>query len=148
MAEENRTLNLRAHHLLCIPRYYSGGYSKVFAKQHKKICMSIRANPGLKIKIVKKCDDLCGKCPSMKDNVCTMKNDSNKNILQRDSKVLKLLNLKENSVHIAKEIFNLSMNKIPSVKAVCVKCDPYYKSCTTINNGTGINNSFRQDLNK
>jgi hypothetical protein len=141
-------LNIRAHHLLCIPRYYSGGYNQVFAEQHKKVCMSIRKNPNQKIRILRKLDDLCARCPHNGGKVCAKKPDSNEHVMWLDSQVLRALNLKENSVHTAKDAFNLSMSKIPSVKILCKDCVTYYKSCTSVNNGTGINNSFRNDLNK
>ena len=141
-------LKIRAHHLLCIPRYYSGGYNKTFAARHKKVCSDIRKNPSQKIMIIRKVDDLCAKCPNRKGSICIQKPDSNEHVMHLDAKVLNRLRIKENSVHTAKDIFNLSMNKIPSVKGVCSKCDTYYESCTGGRDGTGINNSFKSDLNK
>jgi len=78
------------------------------------------------------------------------RNDPNSNaeVIEHDKNVLRKLKINENSVHTAKCIFNLSMDKIPSVKEMCKECYTYYKSCTSGNNGTGINNSFRNDLNK
>ena len=42
-------IKIRGHHLLCIPRFYSGGYNKEFAENMKYICMQIRKNPDVKI---------------------------------------------------------------------------------------------------
>jgi len=141
-------LKIRAHHLLCIPRYYSGGYDKTFAKMHKKVCRAIRKNPEQKIKILRKVDDLCAKCPHRKGQICIMDSGSQENVMAHDTRVIKRLKIKENSIHKAKEIFNLSMSKIPNVRIMCDDCDMYYNSCTGGRNHTGINNSFKEDLNK
>ena len=111
-----------------------------------KICREMRKNPDMKIMIVKKLDDLCAKCPFNGGKVCIRKPNSNKFVLWLDDQILKRLKIKENSVHTAKDAFNISMNKIPNVKTICDKeyCKMYYKSCA---NGTGINNSFKTDLN-
>jgi len=138
-------LKIRGHHLLCIPRYYHGGYSKAFACRHKKVCMMIRKNPSLKIKLVERCDDLCSKCPFDIHSVC-MKSTrgDNDSVLSLDNIVFKKLGLKKNSIHIAKDIFNKSINKIKSVKGMCNDCS-YYKSCIKNN---AINNAFVRDLNR
>ena len=87
-------LNIRAHHLLCIPRYYSEGYDKTFAIRHKKICMSIRKNPEQKIRIVRKVDDLCAKCPYRKGKVCMKTPIENKEVLLLDKKGIKQTEIK------------------------------------------------------
>ncbi|MBU1988422.1 MAG: DUF1284 domain-containing protein, partial [Nanoarchaeota archaeon] len=59
-----KTIKIRAHHLLCIPRFYSGGYNKTFSDNMKNIVMQIRKNPDVKIKVISgKSDVLCDKCP-------------------------------------------------------------------------------------
>ena len=45
-------IKIRAHHLLCIPRFYRGGYDEKFARNIKEICQGIRKNPKINIKIV------------------------------------------------------------------------------------------------
>lgn len=138
-------LNIRAHHLLCIPRFYSGGYNKEFGKNLKEVCFYIRENPDSKIKVLKTCDDVCDKCPYKKDNICKKTPKLNYWIIAQDNKVLKRLRLKNNSVHKAKDVFNISMEKINSddVKSICMGCI-FLDNCIKV----GINNSFRKDLNK
>ncbi len=137
-------LKIRAHHLLCIPRYYSGGYNKKFADNMKKICLLIRKNLDIKIKIIRKCDDLCAKCPNRKGNICVQTPTMQKWVLGHDKKILNYLKLKENLIYKAKDIFNLSMNKIDlDIAKICNTCI-FVKNCFKV----GINNSFRQDLNK
>ena len=139
-------IKIRAHHLLCIPRFYSGGYNKKFATNMKKICQTIRKKPETKIKIlVGKMDALCDKCPHNQENICRNPEEKDKWVIAEDKKVSKYLKLKPNSVHKAKEAFNLSMKKVKdkSVKSICKHC-PFVENCLKV----GINNSFRKDLNK
>jgi len=140
-----KIIQIRPHHLLCIPRFYGGGYSKEFGENLKKICFDIRKNPNLKIRVLKKCDDLCEKCPYKKDNICKKTPKLNHWILRQDDKVLKKLKLKDNSIHKARDIFNLSIDSVTSqnIKDICKGC-VFLKNCIKV----GINNSFKKDLNK
>lgn len=140
-----KMIKIRAHHLLCIPRFYGGGYNKVFGENLKRICFKIRKNPNIKIKVIKECDDICAKCPYKKDNICKKTPKLNKWIIIKDKKVLKKLKIKENSIHKAKDIFNLSMEKVnnKNIKNICKGC-AFLKNCIKV----GINKSFKKDLNK
>ncbi|UZE94196.1 MAG: DUF1284 domain-containing protein [Candidatus Pacearchaeota archaeon] len=144
MAEE-KMIKIRAHHLLCIPRFYSGGYDKTFAGNMKKICLHIRKNPNTKIKVVKKYDDLCEKCPHLYNKKCILSPEIQKWVVAEDNKVFKYLKLKENSIHKAKDIFNLSMEKVnqKTIKNICRKCI-WLNNCLKV----GINKSFKKDLSK
>jgi hypothetical protein len=138
-----KMLKIRAHHLLCIPRFYSGGYNKEFADNMKKVCLLIRKNPGIKIKVISgKPDALCLKCPYKKGDICIQSPEIGKYVVELDKKVLNYLKLKKNSIHKAQDVFNLSMDKIKSAK-FCKNCI-FTKDCIHV----GINNSFRRDLNK
>lgn len=136
---------IRAHHLLCIPRFYRGGYNKKFSKSFKEFCFDIRNNPNKKINLVKKSDDICKVCPHKKESICNKKPDINYWVNFQDKKVLEKLKLKENSTYKARDLFNLSINNITSkdLKEVCKGCE-FLNSCLKY----GINNSFKKDLNK
>jgi len=139
-------LNVRAHHLLCIPRFYSGGYDKKFATNMKKVCLAIRKNPRAKVKIlVGKLDCLCKKCPYGHNGKCTQPRGMGKWVVLQDKKVAKYFKLKPNSIHAARDVFNLSMDQAndKTIKSVCKGC-VFLNDCTYV----GINNSFRNDLNR
>ena len=144
-----KIINLKPHHLVCIPRYFSkGGYNKKYSQNFNKICKLIRKNPNIKIKIIKKCDDICKQCPYKKDNICKKIQDINYLINIQDNRVLKTLRIKNNSIHKAKDIFNLSINKInnKNLKKHCkIKygCE-FLKPCLKYN----FNKSFIKDINK
>ena len=139
-------IKIRAHHLLCIPRFYHGGYDKKFAENMKKICTQIRKNPDTKIKvIIGKPDDICHKCPYEYKGRCIQSKEMNKWVLSQDKKVLKHLKLKESSIHKARDIFNLAMDKLTprNIRKVCRGC-VFLDNCIKV----GINNSFKKELNK
>jgi len=141
-----KTIKLRAHHLLCIPRFYHGGYDEEFADNMKHICQTIRQNPKTKIKVVIGApDDLCNKCPYLHKNNCVQSPAIGKWVVSQDKKTAKYLNLKNQSIYNAKEVFNLSMDKInnKTIKSVCKNCI-FLDNCIKV----GINNSFKKDLNK
>ena len=141
-----KTIKIRGHHLLCIPRFYSGGYDKKFAENMKEICLEIRKNPNTKIKLVMgKPDNLCIKCPNLDNKKCILSPEISKWVIMEDKKVIKYLKLKENSIYKAKDIFNLSMEKVNphTIKEICRKCI-WLDNCLKV----GINKSFRKDLNK
>lgn len=140
------TIEVRAHHLACIPRFYHGGYDKQFAENMKNICATIRNNPNVKIKVLLgKLDALCMKCPHRYKDKCIQTERIGKWVVAQDKIVAEHLNLKPNSIQTAKDVFNLSMNKInkKTIESVCKDCI-FLDNCTKV----GINNSFRKDLNK
>ncbi|MEE9525433.1 MAG: DUF1284 domain-containing protein [Candidatus Woesearchaeota archaeon] len=139
-------IKIRAHHLLCIPRFYRGGYNEEFATNMKKICTIIRKNPDTKIKILMgKPDDLCKKCLYLYKKECVQSKEIGKWVVAQDKKVVKYLKLKPNSIHKSKDVFNLSMDKInrKTIKSVCKDCI-FLENCIKV----GINKSFMKDINK
>lgn len=134
-------ITLRAHHLLCIPHFYSGGYNKEFGDNMKKIVQQIRKNPNTKIKVVKDCDDLCDACPYKKENRCGKTPKINKWILRKDDIVLKELSIKPNSIHTARDIFGRSSDV--NIASTCKGC-VFFRNCMKV----GVNKSFVRDLKK
>lgn len=139
-------IEIRAHHLACIPRFYRGGYDEDFAENMKKVCQYIRKNPNCKIKIlVSKLDILCKECPHKYQNKCIQSEKIGKWVEAQDKKVAKYLKIKQNSIHTAISIFNLSMEKInnKTIPSICKDCI-FLENCIKV----GINNTFRKELNK
>lgn len=141
-----RLIEIRAHHLLCIPRFYRWGYDGEFAQNMKQICLHIRKNPKVKIKvIVGELDDLCKKCPHKFEDGCIQSKKVGKWVISQDNKIANFLNIEVNSIHEAKDIFNLSLKKVNegTIESVCDGCI-FLSNCVNV----GINNAFKKDLNK
>ena len=139
-------LRIRAHHLLCIPRFYHGGYSKNFADNMKRICSEIRKNPQIKIQAkIGELDDLCQECPHKYLDSCVQSEEIGEWVISQDRKVSGYLGFKEDSIHVAKDIFNLSMERVneDKIDTVCKGCI-FLENCRKV----GINNSFKKDLNR
>jgi hypothetical protein len=139
-------IKLRAHHLLCIPRIYHGGYDKDFAENMKSICLKIRKMPQTKIQvIIGKLDDLCEKCPHKYVDRCIQSEKVGRWVVSQDKKIAEYLGIEGNSIHSAKDIFNLSMEKVNenTIDYVCKECI-FLENCKKV----GINKSFKKDLNR
>lgn len=138
-------MKIRAHHLLCIPRFRGGGYSKEAGRHLRSTCKSIRENPEKKIRVVMECDDICLKCPHFNGKICVKRKGINKIILAHDDRVLKKLGIKKNMNYEIRNIFNLSVREIGSeqLKDICKGCG-FLEYCIKY----GINTSFVKDINK
>lgn len=139
-----KPLLIRAHHLLCIPRFYHGGYDKRFAENIKKVCLQIRKNPNISIKVIdSKLDVLCKKCPHASHGRCNQSKRIRKWVVVQDKRIVKHLKLKPNSTYRARDIFGLSIKKANNkrIKQICRNCI-YLKNCLKV----GINRSFKKDL--
>lgn len=120
-----RKMKIRAHHLLCIPRFKGGGYNKNIRDKIRDIQKKIKENPDLKIVITTSCDDICNSCTFNINNKCMKKQNSNYWIKVQDSKVMKRLGIKNNQEFLAKDIFTMSINKITNkeLKQICKGCE-------------------------
>jgi hypothetical protein len=139
-------IKIRAHHLLCIPRFYGGGYDRAFGKNMRSICMKIRRNPRVRIRAVAgEPDDLCARCPHRHERGCVQSEEIGRWVVSQDEKVANYLGLKPGSVHAAKDVLNLSMDKVngKTIRSVCKGCI-FLDNCVRV----GINSSFRKDLNR
>lgn len=60
-------IKIRYHHLMCIPRYKSNGYSLEFCKNMEHIKESLKNNNYI---LVDCCDDICRFCPNNINGKC------------------------------------------------------------------------------
>lgn len=136
-------INIRAHHLTCIPRFKGGSYNKKIRRGLFEIQKKIKESPDLKIKVIKSCDEICKACPFNKNSKCEKRPGINRWIKVQDNKVLKELGAKENSVWKAREILNLSVEKIKNMKLkqICRGCE-FLPACIK----DGLNKSFINKL--
>ena len=138
-------LKIRPHHLLCLSRREcpKGWYTKELKKHAKEIRARIQKNPEMKIRLVKRCEDVCIKCPYHNKGVCVKRPKINYWIIVMDNKVLRKIKIEEDSVHTAKDIFNLTIGKIgdEDLKKICKGCE-FLKYCLEL----GLKRSFVRKL--
>lgn len=82
---------LRGHHLICLQFYKGEGYDKSFIQNLEKIVKSWEENP---VKVIDSADDICKKCPYLKEGRCHLPNSGEKEIKRLDRLALKLLKIK------------------------------------------------------
>ena len=83
---------LRGHHLICLNFFRGEGYSEDFIKN----IYSVIAKG--KIEIVEGPDEVCARCPYLKDNKCASNEYTNEMILFQDTEALRLLGFKSGMV--------------------------------------------------
>ncbi|MEK6820228.1 MAG: DUF1284 domain-containing protein [Nanoarchaeota archaeon] len=137
-------IKLRAHHLLCIPRFYGRGYNGQYEKSFEEICRTIRENPEVKVQIVRGTDQICSRCPYEQGDACNKRAGINHWILFQDQKVLYKLGISVGDFFAAKDIFRLSIEKISpkDIEGICKGCE-FLRDCLE----SGVNSSFIEDLN-
>ena len=60
-------MEIRYHHLLCLPRFEGKGYSADFCKNMANIKKRYNNE---KITLVERCDEICSHCPNNKGGKC------------------------------------------------------------------------------
>ncbi len=116
-------INLRAHHLLCLPGYEGKGYDGVHKTSWDKISKQLKENPDTYIRITDGKDDLCRNCPNAKGvNGIKCNTDF---LAKLDSKVKELLFLKTGLIltwnQLMERVYAI-MNK-NNHKELCGNCE-------------------------
>lgn len=62
-------MNIRYHHLMCIPRFKGKGYSTEFCENMQKIKTQIEQ--GKNFKLVSHTDEICKCCPNNTQGICS-----------------------------------------------------------------------------
>ena len=92
MANDDKIIRLRPHHLLCTQGYSGKGYDEKFVLNMTLITDRMRTDPDLKVQIVFSTDDICRFCPRKRgEGICA----NDKKVLSFDLGVKNLLNLEE-----------------------------------------------------
>ncbi|MCZ7357463.1 MAG: DUF1284 domain-containing protein [Candidatus Methanoperedens sp.] len=76
---------LRGHHLICLNFFRGEGYSEDFIKNIYSVISKE------KVDIVKGPDEVCARCPYLKDNKCSSGEYTDEKILLQDKEALRLL---------------------------------------------------------
>ena len=71
MANDDKIIRLRPHHLLCTQGYSGKGYDENFVLNMTLITDRMRTDPDLKVQIVFSTDDICRFCPRKRgEGIC------------------------------------------------------------------------------
>lgn len=92
MSLQKPTIKLRGHHLICLHFFKGEGYNPEFVANLGEILK--RVGSGEEIKIYSGADDVCKKCPYLKEGMCFYDKDTEAEIREMDKVALRLLKLK------------------------------------------------------
>lgn len=116
-------MRLRGHHLICLNFFKGEGYNKEFVENIERILKE------KEIKVVSGADDVCSKCPYLRDGVCNYKENAEEEIRELDELACKLLEIPPDSITSWDEI----RIKLPNImkdwkEFACKNCD-WIKVC-------------------
>jgi len=131
MQEKDNIIELRAHHLLCLQGYQGYGYDMKF-KENLEEKLNALKNNNTKVILTSSPDDLCKKCPKLRENICIgdskSLNDSlenNEKIVKMDLAILKEINLETNKEYLFKSLIKIVNNVFLNrrdLKNICKYC--------------------------
>ena len=89
-------IEMRPHHLLCLPGYKGYGYDKKHSNSWDRVSKSLKEYPDMRVKIVSGKDTLCTTCPNdgSKGSTC-----NGKRLKILDDQVKNLINMKDNVIY-------------------------------------------------
>jgi hypothetical protein len=85
-------VRLRGHHVVCLHFFLGEGYKPEFIENLKEVLR--RAEAGEEIEILVGADDVCRKCPYLKDTICVYDENAEDEIRDMDRTAIKLLGLR------------------------------------------------------
>jgi hypothetical protein len=119
-------LTLRGHHLICLHFFNGEGYSAEFIEHLGNM---IKKAENTNIKICTGADDVCIKCPYLKNGRCEYNKNADDEIREMDNTALKLLGLVSDSETSWMETKKRILKIFPEwYKSYCRDC-VWRKSC-------------------
>ncbi len=91
MGEVAPSLEIRAHHLLCILGFRGLGYSQEFIVKMGKVVKELDTKATFPITVIAECDVICASCPHNRSNKCLKEADSESKVKNQDLAVLQRL---------------------------------------------------------
>ncbi|MGB9980014.1 DUF1284 domain-containing protein [Methanobacterium sp.] len=153
-------MKIRAHHLLCMQGFQGYGYSEDFSKNMTEIIEILKNFPKKKIEIIADTDAICACCPYNINGKCQESKESlehkvfgapkskilmaNEKILSMDMKVLKKLEITPGSIFEAREIFNITNQRLKTyleVEEICGDCK-WSEKCLFLLNKRTVNSDL------
>ncbi len=118
------TLNLRAHHLLCMFGFRGLGYSPSFVQNMREVVARFFGDAGVEVRLVSGCDDICAVCPHAAQGRCTAEAGADDAVCRRDTEVLSRLGLGEGYGTDSSSLMRLVVERIApeQITTICAGC--------------------------
>ncbi len=114
-------LRLRGHHLICLHFFTGEGYDDIFIENLRNVLERAETED---VEICGEADEICVKCPYLKDNKCSFDEHADEQIKEMDKTALNLLEIDKD----AKMKWQNIKKDVPGVfpqwlKEYCGECD-------------------------
>jgi hypothetical protein len=118
-------LRLRGHHLICLHFFTGEGYDDTFMENLKNVLKRAETED---IETCDDADEICEKCPYLKDNKCSFDEHADEQIKEMDKTALNLLEVTKNSI-----VWDKIKGNMPEIfpqwfRKYCIECD-WRKAC-------------------
>jgi uncharacterized protein len=122
MTSSSNPIRLRGHHLICLHFFHGEGYSPEFVTNLREIIK--RAIAGEEIVIQSGPDDICERCPYLRNSTCSFNKGADDEIKAMDRTALALLQVKTGT----RVKWSEMKEKIPGLfsrwsRTYCIMCD-------------------------
>ncbi len=118
-------LRLRGHHLICLHFFTGEGYDDIFIENLKNVLERTETED---VEICGEADEICVKCPYLKDNKCNFDEHADEQIKEMDKSALNLLEITKNSIAWDKIKGNIPEIFPQWFRKYCIECD-WRKAC-------------------
>jgi uncharacterized protein len=122
MTSSSNPVKLRGHHLICLHFFHGEGYNPEFVTNLRKIIK--RAIAGKDIAVQSGPDDVCKRCPYLRNSICSFNEGAEDEIREMDTTALALLQVTTGS----RVKWSEMIEKIPDIfdrwsRTYCRMCD-------------------------
>jgi uncharacterized protein len=119
----SETIQLRAHHVLCLQGFQGYGYSETFTEYMSQLKKKFLKNPSIFLEIVNSPDSICKHCPYYSNGKCNIDSYSENRIRAMDDLILEILKMEDGSIIIWEDIkFLTSKLTKEEVEHICESC--------------------------
>lgn len=118
------SLEIRAHHLLCLLGFCGLGYSQEFVENMKEVSATVFSDQDF-LKIIDWCDDICAFCPHRSGDKCAKKEDLEQEVRQMDKDVAGRLGIEIGTELQSQEVWGLVKERIAplDLPEICKGCE-------------------------
>lgn len=120
----NATLELRAHHALCLLHWQGRGYSAAFTQEMDRVAALLAASPETPVRLLARPDGLCARCPNCRGQACESPKPA-----RYDAAVLAALRLPEGTTLAWRTLHKAALALDQRLADVCADCQ-WFSLCS------------------
>ena len=122
------SLEIRAHHLLCLLGFRGLGYNLEFVETMGRVAQELHRQSTFPITFLAECDVICASCPHNKGNQCRKRTNSESKMRAKDLEVLQKLGFEVGARVPAVEVWQRLKERLTSqdILKICRHCEWLY----------------------